>query len=85
MEERIAQASKVPGALRKAVLLDKNLTLATKNVFNDCLMSVMLYIATDLSAGHSLRKHIYKLNSLLQKCIKGISSRHERDERTIHV
>ena len=41
LESRIVQASKTFGALRKAVFLDKNLTLTTKRKV--CVLSVLLY------------------------------------------
>ena len=43
VERRIAQASKAFGALRKAVFLDKNLTLTTRKVYQACVLSVLLY------------------------------------------
>ena len=67
IERRISQASKAFGALRKAVFLDKNLTLTTKRkVFKACVMSVLLYGS---KCWTPLRKHISKLNSFHHKCI----------------
>ena len=45
--ERIAQASKAFGTLRKAIFLDKNLTLTTKG-----RSTRHVSISMDLSAGH---------------------------------
>ena len=43
VDKRITQASKAFGALRKAVFLDKNLSLATKRkIYNACVLSVLL-------------------------------------------
>ena len=61
VERRIAQTSKAFGALRKAVFLDKNLTLTTKRkVYQACALSVLLYGS---ECWTPLRKHINKLNS----------------------
>ena len=44
VDRRVAQASKAFGALRKAVFLDKNLSLRTKRKpYNACVLSVLLY------------------------------------------
>ena len=44
VERRVAQASRAFGALRKAVFLDKNLSLATKRkIYGACALSVLLY------------------------------------------
>ena len=45
VENRVVQASKAFSAPRKAVFLDKNLTLATKGkVFKACVMPLLLYV-----------------------------------------
>ena len=44
VERRVSQASRAFGALRKAVFLDKDLTLATKRkIYRACVLSVLLY------------------------------------------
>ena len=44
IDRRIAQASKAFGALRKAVFLDRNLSLSTKRrIYTACVLSVLLY------------------------------------------
>ena len=82
MERRIAQASKAFGALRKAVFLDKNLTLTTKRkVYQACVLSVLLYGS---ECWTPLRKHINKLNSFHHRCVRailGISNRQQWEER----
>ena len=56
VEMRIAQASRAFGALRKAVFMDKNLTLYTKRmIYNACVLSVLLYGS---ECWIPLRKHI---------------------------
>ena len=70
VERRISQASKAFGALRKAVFLDKNLTMVTKRkVFNACVLSVLLYGS---ECWTPLRKHISKLSSFYHRCIRAI-------------
>ena len=79
VERRISQASKAFGALRKAVFLDKNLTLTTKRkVFKACVLSVLLYGS---ECWTPLRKHIKKLNLFHRGCIKSISNRQQWEER----
>ena len=61
VDKRVAQASKVFGALRKAVFLDRNLSLSTKRrPYNACILSVLLY---GTKCWTPLRKHIKKLNT----------------------
>ena len=44
VDKQIAQASKAFGALRKAVFMDKNLSLSTKEkVYQACVLSVLFY------------------------------------------
>ena len=44
VNRRVAQASKAFGALRKAVFLDKDLSMATKRrIYNACVLSILLY------------------------------------------
>ena len=70
VEMRIAQASRAFGALRKAVFMDKNLTLYTKRMtYNACVLSVLLYGS---ECWIPLRKHIQKLNNFHHRCIRTI-------------
>ena len=62
VDKRVAQALKAFGALKKAVFLDKNLSLTTKRrLYNAYVLSVLLYGA---ECWISLRKHAWKLNIL---------------------
>ena len=83
VESRIAKASRAFGALRKAVFLDKDLTLRTKRkVYQACVTSVLLYGA---ECWVPLRKHNKKLNTFHHRCIRiilGISNRQQWSERT---
>jgi hypothetical protein len=78
---RIAKASRAFGALRKAVFLDKNLTLHTKRrIYQACVLSVLLYGA---ECWILLRKQKKKLNSFHRRCIRiiqGISNRQQWSE-----
>ena len=62
VERRIAQASKAFGELRKSVLLDCDLKVITKrNVYQACVLSVLLYGSEYLSP---LKKDLKKLDSV---------------------
>ena len=78
VESRIAKAFRAFGALRKAVFLDKVLTLHTKRkVYQVCVISVLLYGA---ECWVPLRKHNKKLNTFHHRCIRiilGISNRQQ--------
>ena len=70
VDKRIAQSAKAFGALRKAVFKDKNLTLTTKRtVYQACVLSVLLYGA---ECWVPLRKHLQKLESFHNRCIRAI-------------
>ena len=79
VDRRVAQAF---GALRKAVFLDKNLSLGTKRkLYNACVLSVLLYGA---ECWIPLRKHVRKLNTFHHRCIRiilGISNKQQWSER----
>ena len=81
VESRIAKASRAFGALRKAVFLDKDLTLRTKRkVYQARVMSVLLYGA---ECWVPLRKHNKKINTFHHRCIRiilGISNRQQWSE-----
>ena len=67
VDRRVAQASRAFGALRKAVFLDKDLTLTTKRkVYQACVLSILLYGAECWTL---LRRHTRKLNSFHHRCI----------------
>ncbi len=61
VESRLAKASKAFGALRKAVFLDRNLSLQTKRkVYQACVLSVLLYGA---ECWIPLRRQVKKINT----------------------
>ena len=67
VEIRIVQASRAFGALRKAVFMDKNLSLYTKRMnYNTYVLSVLLYGS---ECWIPFRKHIQKLNTIHHRCI----------------
>ena len=82
VNRRVAQASKAFGALRKAVFLDKNLSMATKRrTYNACVLSVLLYGA---ECWIPLRRHEKKVNTFHHRYIRailGISNRQQWSER----
>ena len=82
VDRRVAQASKAFGALRKAVFLDKNLSLGTKRkLYNACVLSVLLYGA---ECWIPLRKQVRKLNTFYHRCIRiilGISNKQQWSKR----
>ena len=64
VDNRIAKASRAFDALRKAVFLDRDLSLCTKRmIYQACVMSVLLY-----GAETPLRRHIRKLNTFHHRC-----------------
>ena len=79
---RLAQASKAFGALRKAVFMDKTLSLSIKRrLYNACVLPVLLYGA---DCWTPLVRHNKKLNSFHHRCIRiilGISNRQQWSER----
>ncbi len=82
VESRLAKASKAYGALRKAVFLDRNLSLQTKRkVYQACVLSVLLYGA---ECWILLRRQVKKLNTFHHRCVRavlGISNQQQWDER----
>ena len=79
---RISQASKAFGALRRSVFEDKELTLQTKRkIYRGCVLSVLLYAS---ECWIPLRKHKKKLDSFHHRCartILGISNRQQWAQR----
>ena len=70
VDNRIAKASRAFGALRKAVFLDRDLSLCTKRmIYQACVMSVLLYGA---ECWIPLRRHIKKRNTFHHRCIRTI-------------
>ena len=83
IDNRIAKASKAFGALRRAVFLDKNLTLRTKQkIYQACVLSVLLYGA---ECWILLRKHKRKLNSAHHRCIRIILGISNRQQWSSHI
>ena len=86
VENRTAKASRAFGALRKAVFLDKALSLCTKRkVYQACAMSVLLY---GTQCWVPLKKHKRRLNTFHHRCIwiiLGISNRHQWSEHITMV
>ena len=79
---RIA-ASRAFGALRKAVFMDKNLTLYTKRIiYNASVLSVLLYGS---ECWIPLRKHIQKLNTFHHRCIRTIVGITNRQQWAEHI
>ena len=82
VDNRVAKASRAFGALRKAVFLDRDLSLCTKRmIYQACVMSVLLYGA---ECWTPLRRHIRKLNTFHHRCIRtilGISNSQQWAER----
>ena len=82
VEKRIAQASRAFGALRKAVFLDKNLSLKSKKaIYQACVLTVLLYGS---ECWTPLRKHLKKLNSFHHRCVRtilGISNQQQWAQR----
>jgi len=70
VERRITKASQAFGALKKTVFRDKNLTLSTKRkIYQACVLSVLLYGA---ECWIPLKKHIRKLNTFHNRCLRTI-------------
>ena len=83
IDNRIAKATKAFGALRRAVFLDKNLTLRTKQkIYQACVMSVLLYGA---ECWILLRKHKRKLNNFHHRCIRNILGISNRQQWSSHI
>ena len=78
VEKRIYQASRAFGALCKTVFMYRDLTTETKRkVYQACVLSVLLYGS---ECWTPLRKHLQKLNTFHQRCIRttlGISNRQQ--------
>ena len=81
VNRRMTQASKTFGAVRKAVFLDKNLSMATKRrIYNACVL-VALYGA---ECWIPLRGQEKKVNMFHHRCIRailGISNRQQWSQR----
>lgn len=82
IDKRIASASKAFGALRQPVFKDNNLSVTTKRrIYQACVMSVLLYGG---ECWVPLRKHLKRLNTFHQRCIRtvlDISSQRQWEER----
>ena len=83
VDRKTAQASRAFGALRKAVFLDKDLTLITnRKVYQECVLSVLLYGAQCWTL---LRRHTTKLNSFHHICIRIILGISNHEQWTKHI
>ncbi len=70
VESRLAKVSRASGALRKAVLLDRNLSLQMKRkVYQTCILSVLLYGA---QCWIPLRRQAKKLNTFHHRCVRAV-------------
>ena len=84
VDRRIAQASRAFRALRKAVFMDKDLTLKTKRkIYQACVLSVLLY---GTECWIPLRRHTCtkKINTFHHRCIRiilGISGQQQWSKR----
>ena len=82
VERRIAQASKAFGALRKSVLLDRDLKVITKcKVYQACVLSVLLYGS---ECWTPLKKDLKKLDSFHNRCVRtilGITNKQQWSQR----
>ena len=82
VDRRLAQASKAFGALRKAVFMDRTLSLSIKRrLYTAYVLPVLLYGA---ECWIPVMRHNRKLNSFHHRCIRiilGISNRQQWSER----
>ena len=82
VDNRVAKASRAFGTLRKAVFLDRDLSLCTKRmIYQVCVMSVLLNGA---ECWTPLRRHIRELSTFHHRCIRiiqGISNSQQWAER----
>ena len=82
VETRIAKASRAFGASRKAVFLDRNLTLCTKRkLYQACVLSVLMYGAVCWTL---LGRHVKKLNTFHHWCMRiilGVSNMQQWTEK----
>ena len=70
VEWKVPLVSRAFGALRRVVLLDKNLKLVTKRkIYLACILSVLMYGSM---CWIPLKKHVRKLNSFHYRCIRNI-------------
>ena len=70
VDRRIAKASKAFGALRQSVFDDCHLSIKTKRcVYQACVLSTLLYGS---ECWTPLRRHLKKLDSFHQRCIKAV-------------
>ena len=83
VDRRVAQASRAFCALRKAIFLDKDLTLTTKRkVYQACVLSILLYGAECWTL---LRRHTRNFHHRCIRIILGISNHEQWTKRiTMH-
>ena len=83
VDKRIAQASKAFGTLRKAVFMDKNLSIKTKRkVYQACVLSVLLYGS---ECWIPLGKHLRRLDSFHHRCVRTILGIFNQMQLTQHI
>ena len=82
VERRIAQAFKAFGSMRRALFMDKDLSIRTKRkIYQACVISVLLYGSECWTL---LRRHKRKLDSFHHRCVRtilGISNRQQWAQR----
>ena len=70
VDRRIANASKAFGAFRQSVFDDCHLSIKTKRcVYQACVLSTLLY---ENERWTPLRRHLKRLDSFHQRCIKAV-------------
>ena len=70
VDRRITNASKVFGALRPSVFDDCHLSIKTKRcVYQACVLSTLLYGS---ECWTPLHRHLRRLDSFHQRCIKAV-------------
>ena len=83
LEKRISQASKAIGTLRKAVFLDRNLSLKTKRkIYRVCVLPVLMYGS---ECWTPLKRHCRKINTFHHRCIKVILGITNQMQWTQHI
>ena len=83
LEKRISQASKAIGTLRKAVFLDRNLSLKTKRkIYKICVLPVLMYGS---ECWTPLKRHCRKINTFHHRCIRVILGITNQMQWTQHI
>ena len=83
IEKRIAQASKVYGALKKAVFQDHDLTISTKRkIYHACVLSVLLYGS---ECWVPLKRDLNKIDSFHNRCVRTILGVTNQQQWSQHI